>query len=70
MTRALTFILLLLISLALAWLFNTQNALIQKQQEQYEVLKSDYKSLNKRLNALEQPELLRAHKKPKGWGDE
>ena len=69
MTRLITFILLLLISLALAWLFHIHNIELQKQQMNYKELRSYINSHNSRLNKLEHPELVNAHKKPKGWGD-
>lgn len=61
--RTLTLILLLLMALALAWLFHIHGVRLQKQQEQYEELKSDYHHLNRRLLAREFPEMVRAHKR-------
>ena len=51
--------------LALGWLFVIQNIQIPKRDEQYKDLRSYIESHNKRLNRLEQPELLRAHRKAK-----
>ena len=62
MTRLITLILLVLAYLAVGWLFYAQSIQIQKQDEQYQELRSYIESHNRRLNNLEQPELLRAHK--------
>ena len=62
MTRLITLILLVLAYLAVGWLFYAQSIQIQKQDEQYQEFRSYIESHNRRLNNLEQPELLRAHK--------
>ena len=69
MTRLLTFILLLLMSLALAWLFHIHGVQIQKQQANYKELRSYIDSHNTRLNIIEQrPELvIKKLKEPKKW---
>ena len=58
MTRTLTLILFLLAYLAVGWLFYAQSVQLQRQEEQYQELRSYIESHNKRLNNLEQPELV------------
>lgn len=64
MTCILIFI-ILMICFALGYLFSAH----QKQQTDYNELQSYIDSHNSRLNKLEHPELVNAHKKPKGGGE-